>query len=117
MIRRVRELIKELIEVIPQINEPNMEFLNEELMPYLLSAYEIIEAKEQDFSNIKIDTPVLVKNHWGKNWVKRHFYKQDLGTIYCFKDGKTSYTIDKLPENIEEWRYCKLPLVKARRDK
>lgn len=117
MIKFVKELMKELIEVIPQLIEPNMEFLNEEFMTYLLSAYEIIEAQEQDFSNIKIDTPVLVKNHWGKNWVKRHFYKQDLGTIYCFKDGKTSYTIDKLSKNIEEWKYCKLPLIKARRDK
>lgn len=108
MLKKVKKLMGELIDVIPQLNEPDMEFLKEELMPYLLSAYELIEAKEQDFSNITMDTPVLVKNHWGKNWIKRHFYKQGLGTIYCFKDGNTSYTIDKLSGNIEEWKYCKL---------
>lgn len=60
-----------------------------------------------DWSKIPVDTKVLVKsNNLGK-WCKRYFAKYESGEVYCWNNGRTSFS--KLNENdVVSWQYAKL---------
>ena len=76
-------------------------------MIWLLKDYEEIKEPEEpevDWSKIKVDTPVLVKNKENEEWKKRHFAKYKNGNVYAWNDGRTSWTAyDK-----KVWEYAKL---------
>ena len=63
------------------------------------------EYQEQvvDWSKVAVDTPILVSMS-GQNWKRRHFAGYRNGTVYAFKDGATSWTINLKTE----WPYVKL---------
>lgn len=68
---------------------------------WLLGEY---EEPKIDWSKIKIDTPILVRNDESDKWFKRYFAKYEGGKIYAWKAGRTSWTEDC----IVEWNYAKL---------
>ena len=59
---------------------------------------------EVDWSKIKIDTPILVRNSESDKWFKRYFAKYEGGVVYAWKSGRTSWTEDCMIE----WSYVKL---------
>lgn len=66
---------------------------------------EYIESKEQvNWSEISVDTPILVKDSTDSDWLKRYFAKYEDGIIYAFYDGRTSWSECK----ILGWEYAKL---------
>ena len=70
-------------------------------MIWLLEDY---KEPETDWSKIKIDTPILVKNDESDKWFKRYFAKYEGGVVYAWKSGRTSWTEDEM----YEWQYAKL---------
>lgn len=59
---------------------------------------------EIDWSKVKKDTKVYVRDHECENWGKQYFAEYKDGKYYCYDDGSTSWTaIETLP-----WKYCKL---------
>ena len=50
------------------------------------------EEPEVDWSQVEVDTPILVKNSEDKMWRKRHFAKYKNGNVYAWSDGLTSWT-------------------------
>lgn len=62
------------------------------------------EEPKIDWSKIKIDTPILVKNDESDKWFKRYFAKYEGGVVYAWKSGRTSWTEDCMME----WKYAKL---------
>lgn len=67
---------------------------------------EYVEPKvEVDWSRVKIDTPIYIRDTNTQNWGKRHFAKYEDGKIFAWADGHTSFT-----ENATtQWAYAKLP--------
>ena len=62
-----------------------------------------------DWSKVEVDTPVLVSND-NKEWIKRYFARYEDGNVYCWLNGKTSWTaICEL--SIGHWDYTKLAEV------
>lgn len=62
-----------------------------------------------DWSKVKVDTPVLVSAD-NKTWFKRYFARYKDGNVYCWLNGKTSWTaIDEV--SIGNWNYVKLAEV------
>ena len=79
-------------------------------MIWLLKDYKEIEEPKKpeepkiDWSKVKVDTPILVKEYEGQNWVKRYFAKYEDGTVHAWRDGCTSWT----EENASAWKYAEL---------
>lgn len=62
-----------------------------------------------DWSKVPVDTPILVSND-NKGWIKRYFARYEDGNVYCWLNGKTSWTaICEL--SIGHWDYAKLSEV------
>ena len=62
-----------------------------------------------DWSKVAVDTLVLVSND-NKEWIKRYFAKYEDGNVYCWLNGRTSWTA--LCElSIGHWGYTKLAEV------
>ena len=63
------------------------------------------EEPEVDWSKVKIDTPILVRNFKDNHWYKRYFAKFADGKVYAWRNGRTSWnsTIEH-----EDWKYAKL---------
>lgn len=56
------------------------------------------EEPEVDWSQVAVDTPILVRGCLGENgkdWVKRHFAKFENGVVYAWRDGATSWSENK----------------------
>ena len=70
-------------------------------MLWLMEEY---EEPKIDWSKIKIDTPILVRNDESDKWLKRYFAKYEGGVVYAWKSGRTSWTEDCMIE----WGYAKL---------
>ncbi len=62
------------------------------------------EEPEVDWSKVKVDTLILVRNDESDKWLKRHFAKYEGGVVYTWKSGRTSWTEDCMIE----WNYAKL---------
>ena len=62
------------------------------------------EEPEVDWSQVEVDTPILVKHSESAKWKKRHFAKYENGDVYAWVDGQTSWTgADEI-----KWKYAKL---------
>ena len=71
-------------------------------MLWLLEDYEELEV---DWSKIKIDTPILVRDFEDAKWAKRHFAKYEDGKVYAWSNGVTSWTTEG---HGVMWKYAKL---------
>ena len=70
-------------------------------MMWLMKEY---EEPEVDWSKVKVDTPILVKDHEDREWLKRYFAKYEDGYVYAWGNGCTSWNAD----NMYAWNYTKL---------
>ena len=62
------------------------------------------EEPQVDWNEVKIDTPILVRQGNNGRWLERHFAKYENGDVYAWVDGQTSWTgADKI-----KWKYAKL---------
>ena len=73
------------------------------LMLWLDEGY---QEPEVDWSEISIDTPVLVKNREDDDWNRRYFAKAIGKKVVTFVDGQTSWTTNG---GLIDWMYAKLP--------
>lgn len=71
-------------------------------MIWLMEEY---EEPEVDWSEVKIDTPILVRDYESQEWEARYFAKYEDGVIYAWDGGSTSWTSKG---NVTEWKYAKL---------
>ena len=76
------------------------ECISRQLLWYL----EEYEEPEVDWSQVEVDTPILVKYSELTNWKKRHFAKYENGIVYAWNNGETSWTT----EGMVDWKYAKL---------
>lgn len=65
------------------------------------------EELEVDWSKVKVDTPILVKDTEEGEWRKRHFSGFKNGKVYAWCDGATSWTADG-KYDVNSWKYAKL---------
>ena len=65
------------------------------------------EEPEVDWSKVKVDTPILVKNTEEGEWVRRYFAKFEDREVYAWWDGATSWTADD-EYDVNSWKYAKL---------
>lgn len=77
---------------------------NDEVKDWLFSEY---EEPEVDWSKVKVDTPILVKDILKSEWIKRYFAKYENGKVYVWKEGKTSWSAVN-EHNVNFWKYAKL---------
>lgn len=59
-----------------------------------------------DWSKVPVDTKILV-SCGGEEWSKRHFAKYEDGTVYAWKNGTTSFSVES-KDYETEWDYAKL---------
>ena len=62
------------------------------------------EEPEIDWSKIKVDTPILVRDNKDNKWLKRYFAKYEDGLVYAWLGENTSYTTC----SAAKWKYAKL---------
>lgn len=82
----------------------NLDFCSVEALNWLFSEY---EGPEVDWSKVKVDTPILVKDTKDGEWIKRYFAKFEGGQIYAWGDGATSWTANDECD-ATYWKYAKL---------
>ena len=69
---------------------------------------EYVEPEQQvDWSKVKVDTPILVKNTEKEEWQKRHFARFKNGKVYAWYDGLTSWSTAG-EDDVNFWKYAKL---------
>ena len=71
---------------------------------WLMEDYEEPEKSEVDWSKVKVDTPLLVRNYINGEWSKRYFAKYEDGKVYTWINGRTSWN----ETGIYAWEYAKL---------
>jgi hypothetical protein len=71
---------------------------------WLFSEY---EEPKVDWSKVKVDTPILVKDILKSEWIKRYFAKYENGRVYVWKEGKTSWSAVN-EHDVNSWNYAKL---------
>lgn len=71
---------------------------------WLLQEY---KEPEIDWSKVKVDTPILVKDILKSGWIKRYFAKYENGRVYAWKEGKTSWSAVN-EQDVNSWKYAKL---------
>jgi hypothetical protein len=96
------------------------EFLNP-FLPRVMVASTCFEEKDQlidigeylgvvDWSKVKVDTPILVKDYADKTWKKRHFACFKNGRVYAWQGGETSWSVTN-ERCITNWCFAKLAEV------
>lgn len=60
--------------------------------------------EKTDWTKVKKDTPVLVRNYTTDCWVRRYFAEFKDGRVYVYNDGCTSWSAS----TIGWWEYTKL---------
>ena len=73
-------------------------------MIWLMEEY---EEPETDWSKVKVDTPILVRNNENTEWIRRHFAKYEKGDIWAWRDAQTSWTALNA-DDMTWWKYAKL---------
>lgn len=63
------------------------------------------EEPQVDWSEVEVDTPILVTNFEGGEWRRRYFAKFEDGKVYAWIDGGTSWSSDN---KAHKWNYAKL---------
>ena len=94
--------------LMAQLNISKEEYYKEScrknILKWLLSEY---KEPEIDWSKVKVDTPILVKNTEKEEWVKRHFARFKNGKVYAWYDGLTSWSTAG-ENDVNFWEYAKL---------
>lgn len=78
------------------------------LEEWLFSEY---EEPGVDWSKVKVDTPILVRNNEDEEWMNRYFAKFEYGVVWSFCDERTSWSASKnnsVRNDIISWKYAKL---------
>lgn len=70
---------------------------------WLFSEY---KEPEVDWSKVKVDTPILVRDDEDGEWLKRHFAKFEDGRVYAWVFETTSSTTPI--DSAVDWKYAKL---------
>lgn len=70
---------------------------------WLFSEY---EEPEVDWSKVKVDTPILVKDTEEGEWQKRYFARFEDGEVCAWVNGGTSWT--RHDGDVRAWKYAKL---------
>lgn len=65
------------------------------------------EYQEVDWSNVKVDTPILVKTKESENWKRRYFAAYKDGRVYAWDSGATSWSAT----NKVSWGYKYAKLI------
>ena len=65
------------------------------------------EYQEFDWSNVKVDTPILVKTKKDENWKRRYFAAYKDGRVYAWDSGATSWSVT----NKLSWGYKYAKLI------
>ena len=68
------------------------------------------EHQEVDWTKVKVDTPIYVRNTKDGNWKPRHFAKFEDGKVYAFLHGTTFWSAADIDYSCG-WRYAKLAEV------
>ena len=63
-----------------------------------------------DWSKVKVDTPILVRQHEQDEWEKRHFAYFKDGRVYAWLCGATSWSAD-YEGDTTDWNFAKLAEV------
>ncbi|MBS5620442.1 hypothetical protein [Eubacterium sp.] len=74
------------------------------LEEWLFSEY---EEPEVDWSKIKVDTPIYVRDKTSAPWVTAHFAKYEEGKVCSWFGGRTSFT-SEAKDDYYSWKYAKL---------
>ena len=69
---------------------------------WLLEDY---EEPKTDWSKVEVDTPILVRDLEGEEWLRRYFAKYENGRVYAWGCGGTSWSGDDCATG---WNYAKL---------
>ena len=59
---------------------------------------------EVDWSEVEVDTPILVREYEDGEWIKRYFAKYKDGKVYAWNGGRTGQT----ESYMTPWKYAKL---------
>lgn len=68
---------------------------------WLLKEY---DEPKVDWSKVKVNTPILMKETENKNWIRGYFAKYEDGKVYAWSNGRTSWTTSYMIS----WKYAKL---------
>lgn len=60
-----------------------------------------------DWSKVKVDTPIFVRDHECNSWKKRYFAYFKNERVYTWRGGATFWSTDN-PDDVISWRYAKL---------
>lgn len=63
---------------------------------------------ETDWSKVKVDTPILVRQGEDGEWTRRYFAKYENGLVYAWSDGCTRWTAYRSKYATTKWKYAKL---------
>lgn len=66
--------------------------------------FEEYKEPEIDWSNVEVDTPILVRNDEIDNWTKRYFAKYEHSEVFVWVGGRTSWN----ETDMLAWNYAKL---------
>ena len=81
--------------------EPCEENCEKSAKEWLLSEVKV------DWSKVKVDTPILVRDNAEQDWIKRHFAKFENRKVYAWLNGTTSWSADN-EYDVNYWKYAKL---------
>lgn len=62
-----------------------------------------------DWSKVKVDTPILVRDCEISRWEKRYFASFENGKVHAWNGGTTSWSAEN--KNTMSWKYAKLAEV------
>lgn len=77
---------------------------NSKAKEWLFSEY---EEPEVDWSKVKVDTPIYVRDKTSAPWVTAHFAKYEEGKVCSWFGGCTSFT-SEAKDDYYSWNYAKL---------
>lgn len=60
-----------------------------------------------DWSKVKVDTPILVRDSENQKWARMHFAKYEEGVVYAWGNGCTSWS-KYCNDDMAKWEYAKL---------
>ena len=63
-----------------------------------------------DWSKVKVDTPILVKDNYDEEWVKSYFASYKNGEVRAWMGGRTSFSVKNKTDTFG-WKYAKLAEV------
>ena len=65
------------------------------------------EAGIMDWSRVDVDTPVLVRDREGQEWVRRYFAMYDHDKVWTFYQGTTSWSAGDR-DSLTPWNFAKI---------